>query len=188
MMDPGSVLITAAPYLMAASAGISAISAVMGGQQRSAAFQAQAAADERNADQARVNAAVQMNQAEAEAARTDAATRRRSAAAYNLSAASGGDPSYGSPLDLMADIAAEGALDSQIQRWKGTLAAQGMLAQANGLDAQAGFNRNAGDAAATAGFIQGGASLLNAGASYGMANLRLSRGLPSSGIMGGLDG
>ncbi len=166
-------LILAAPYLAAASAGISTISAVMGGQQQAAALEQQAEADRRNAQQTRINAAVQLNQAEAEAARTEAGTRRRVASAFNLAGSSGGDPTYGSPLDLMGDMAAEGALDAAIQRWKGRSAAQGALAQAGGLEAQAGFNDSAADAAGTAGLIRGGTTLLGGLAQYGTTQLRM---------------
>jgi hypothetical protein len=166
-----AALIAAAPYLMAASAGISAISAITGGQQQQAAYEAQAAADRRNADQSRINAGVALNQAEAEAARTEAETRRRVAGGFNSAAASGVDPGFGSPLDVLGDIAAEGALDTQIQRWKGRAGARAQLAQADGFEQSALFAQDAGSAAATSGFIRAGTTLLGGLAQYGSMNL-----------------
>lgn len=166
-------LILAAPYLMAASAGISAISAITGGMQQQAALERQADADRRNAEQARINAAAQMNQAEAEVQRGEGETRRRTASAFNLAGASGGDPSYGSPLDLMGDIAAEGALDAQIKRYKGRAAGNAALAQAGALETQAGFSDSAASAAGTAGFVRAGGTLLSGLGSYGTAQQRI---------------
>lgn len=176
-------LLLAAPYLAAASAGISTISAVMGGQQQQAAYEAQAQGQRNQAAQARANAAAQMNQAEAEAARTQGTTRRRVATAFNQASASGGDATYGSPLDLMGDIAAEGALDAQIQRWKGRAGATAAMTQANTLDAQAGFNDAAGSAAGTAGLIRGGTTLLGGLAQYGSAQLRMQQPYGQQGYM-----
>lgn len=162
-----AALLAAAPYLTAASAGISAISAIAGGQQQQAAANAQAGAERRNAEQARINAAVQMNQAEAEAARTEGTTRRRVAAGFNAAAASGVDPGFGSPLDVLGDIAAEGALDTQIQRWRGRAAGQAQLAQAGAFEQSALFAEQAGSAAATGGMIRAGTTLLGGLAQYG---------------------
>lgn len=158
-----------------AGAGLSAISAISGGQQRQQAFEQQAEADRRNAEQARINAGAQMNQAEAEAQRTEGVTRRRVASAFNAAGASGGDTSYGSPLDLMGDIAAEGALDAQIARYKGRAAGNASLAQAGSLDAQAGYADSAAGQAGTAGFVQAGATLLGGVASYSAAKLRMGQ-------------
>lgn len=165
-------LILAAPYLAAASAGVSVISSIMGGQQQAAAYEQQAEADRRNAEQARINAAVQMNSAEAEAARNDATTRRRVAAGFNAAAASGVDPGFGSPLDVLGDIAAEGALDTQIARWKGRAAGNAQLAQAANFDASAGYASDAAGQAGTAGFIRAGSTLLGGLGQYGSMNLR----------------
>jgi hypothetical protein len=167
-----AALLAAAPYLAAASAGVSVISSIMGGQQQQQALEAQAEGERRNAEQARINAAVQMNSAEAEAARGEAQTRRRVASGFNAAAASGVDPGFGSPLDVMGDIAAEGALDTQIQRWKGQAAGNAQLAQAASFDRSAGFTDDAAGQAGTAGFIRAGTSLLGGLAQYGNANLR----------------
>jgi len=168
-------LILAAPYLTALGAGVSAISAITGGNQQAAAMEQQAAADRRNAEQQRINAGVQLNQAEAEAARTEAGTRRRVASGFNQAAASGVDPGYGSPLDLLGDIAAEGALDTQIQRWKGRAGATAQLAQAGAFEQSALFADDAADQARTSGFIRAGTTLLGSAAQYGAMRMPSAR-------------
>lgn len=175
-------LILAAPYLTAASAGISAISAVMGGQQQAQALEAQAESDRRNAQQSRINAAVQLNSAEAEAARTEAATRRRVASGFNAAAGSGVDPGFGSPLDLLGDIAAEGALDTEIQRWKGRAAGRAQLAQAGAFEQSALFAEDNASSAGTTGFIRAGTTLLGGLAQYaGMRTTPSVAGMRSAG-------
>lgn len=170
-----TALIAAAPYLLAASTAVSTISAVMGGQQQAAALNQQAEADRRNAEQQRINAGVSLNTAEAEAARTEGQTRRRVAAGFNQAAGSGVDPGFGSPLDLLGDIAAEGALDTAIQRWKGRSGANAQLAQAGAFDIQAGYADSAASAASTAGFIRGGTTLLGGLAQSGDMLTRIGR-------------
>jgi hypothetical protein len=129
----------------------------------------------RNAEQQRINAGVQLNQAEAEAARTEAGTRRRVASGFNQAAASGVDPGYGSPLDLLGDIAAEGALDTQIQRWKGRAGATAQLAQAGAFEQSALFADDAADQARTSGFIRAGTTLLGSAAQYGAMRMPSAR-------------
>jgi hypothetical protein len=165
-------LILAAPYLAAASTGISAISAISGAQQQSAAMATQAEYQRANAEQARINAGSALNASEAEAARAEAQARRRSATAFNAAAGSGVDPTFGSPLDLMADIAAEGALDTQIQRWKGRNQAAGYQTQAGNFEAQGAASDIAGSNVAAAGPIRAGTTLLGGLAQYGMMRSR----------------
>jgi hypothetical protein len=162
-----------APYIAAASGAVSAISAISGGMQQSAALEQQAAADRRNADQARVNAGVALNTAEAEAARTEQQTRRRVATGLNQAAGSGVDPFYGSPLDVLADMSAEGALDKEIIRWKGRNAANAQLGQAGNFETQAGYADQAADDATSAGFVRAGTTVLGAAANYGTMRLRM---------------
>jgi dihydroxyacetone kinase len=178
-----AALTAAAPYLAMASAGISAISAITGGNQQAAAMEQQAAADRANADQSRVNAAVQLNQAEAEAARTDSQTRRRVAAGFNQAAASGLDPGFGSPLDLLGDIAAEGALDTQIQRWKGRAGGAAQLAQAGAFERSALFADQGADQARTSGYIRAGTTLLGGAAQYGMMRMPTLRPAGTGGAL-----
>ena len=190
MMDPGSLLIAAAPYLLAGSTVLSTVGAIMGGQQQSAALRRQADADAANAAQSRANAAAQLNQSEAEVQRTQQQTRRRVASGFNTAGASGVDPSFGSPLDVMGDVAAEGALDAAIQRWKGKAAADGQLAQAGNFDRAAANDSAAAGQAGTAGFIRAGTSLLGGLAQYGTAQLRMrgpSTATAAGGIYGGLE-
>lgn len=168
-----AALAAAAPFLTVASGVVSAVGAIMGGQQQAAALEAQAQADRANAEQQRINAGQALNQSEAEAQRTENQARRRAAAAFTQAAGSGIDPQSGSPLDLMADIAAEGALDVQIQRWKGRNQAAAYQAQAAGFERQAGFAQQSAGEAATGGFIRAGTSILGGLAQYGTMRTRM---------------
>jgi hypothetical protein len=165
-------LLLAAPYIAAAGTAVSAIASLQGSQQQSAALTQQAAVNPANAEQARANAGIAANAGEAETARTEADARRRSAAAFNSAAASGVDPGFGSPLDLMADMAAEGALDVQIQRWKSRQQAQGYMVQASNFEAQARGNRGAAADVAAAGPIRAGTTLLGGLAQFATIGAR----------------
>lgn len=166
-------LLLVAPYIAAASTGLSVVSSIAQGQQQSAALSQRAEYDRANAEQARINAGSALNASEAEAARGEATARRRSATAFNAAAGSGVDPTFGSPLDLMADVAAEGALDTQIQRWKGRNQAQGYLTQAGNFTNQAAGNEQAASDVASAGRIRGGTTLLGGLAQVGMMQTRM---------------
>jgi len=137
---------TAAPYLAIGGSVLSAIGSIQGAN-------AQADALERNAQVARVNAGSALAQSEAEAARQERDNRRRIATAVNAGAASGVDVASGSPLDLMADLAAEASLDEQITRWRGARQANASLTQGRQQLDQAGQTR-------TAGFMSAGTTLL----------------------------
>lgn len=174
---------------LVASTLLSAGSSIVGGMQQNAAADRQAEADRSNAEQSRINAGVALNASEAEAARTQQATRRRVATAANQAGASGIDPGFGSPLDVMADISAEGALDAQIQRWKGSNQGRSYLAQASGYEQRANAAEAAGSDAFTGGLIRAGTTVLGGAARYGQMQMRMSNpGSPSGGIYGGLDG
>lgn len=145
-MDPGTII-------AAGSALLGAVGSIRAGN-------AQAAALERNAAIERENAGTALASAEADAARQQTADQRRRATALNAAGASGVDPTSGSPLDLMADMAAEGALDQEITRWRGrTRANAGLQAASNDLAAA--------DQASTAGYLNAGTTLLtSAGKAY----------------------
>jgi hypothetical protein len=139
--------------LAVASTAVSAASAVSAGQQ-------QAAMANHNADIQRVSAGTALASSEADAARIQDRTRRTLATGVNNQAGSGVDPTTGSPLDVMSDMAAQGSLDSQIAEWKGR---QG----AAGLEDQAGVSRLQAGQAATAGYMQAGSTLLGGAARAG---------------------
>lgn len=147
-----------ATTIMMAMAAVSGVVGAVGSIQ---AGNAQSAALERNAEVGKVNAGSQLAQSEAEAARQQTANQRRIATATNAAAGSGVDVGSGSPLDVMGDLAAEGALDEQITRWKGRRAADAYRQQSTNDSAAA-------DQASTAGYLNAGTTLLTtAGRAYG---------------------
>ena len=168
-MDPTFALVATI-----ASTVLSAGSSIVGGIQQSNAADRQAEADRNNAAQARINAAVALNTSEAETQRAQQQTRRRVATAANQFGTSGVDPGFGSPLDVMADMSAEGALDAQITRWKGSNQARAYQAQAAGYDQRAGNAEQAGQDALTGGFIRAGTTVLGGAARYGQMQMRMS--------------
>jgi hypothetical protein len=135
---------------MAISTALSAYGAVS---------QASAQEDIANANEAAAkrNAGAALASGEADAARQTRNTQRQLASAENTLGAAGIDPSSGSALDVQADMAAEGSLDSQIARWKGQQAARGYLDQANVYSIQ-------GSNASTAGGLTAASTLLGGAA------------------------
>jgi hypothetical protein len=138
--------------LTGASALVGAAGAISSGRQQAAANRYNAQVAEANADRAVLTS-------EAEAAREGDRNRRRLATSANAFGASG-LALEGTPLDVMADLASEAALDEQIIRWRGRT-------QAQGLRTQAAQDRAAAQRATTAGYGQAGATLLTAGARLG---------------------
>lgn len=152
---------------------VSTVGSIVGAQQQSAALNARAEYDRANAEQARINAGTALNVGEAEVQRGEMQARRRAAAAFAQAGASGVDPAFGSPLDLMGDIAAEGALDTQIQRWKAVNQAQGYVTQAGNFAAQGAMNDQAAGEASTAGLFRAGGTLLGGLSNYAMMRTRM---------------
>src|SRR6185437_14237589 len=142
----GSQLATLASYASLASGGIAALAALRSGATQAAVASANAAA-------ARINAGSSMNAAEAEAARIEANNRRTLATAANNAGANGIQTGSGSALDLMGDMAAQGALDVQIARWRGST-------QGGAYMTQAGQQSAAVAAAPLAGALTAGSTLL----------------------------
>lgn len=164
-MDPGTII-----------AGVTGVLGAFGAMQSG---QAQAAAFERNAQIDKENAGQAAFAAEADASRQQTAMRRRMATARNAAAASGVDIASGSPLDVMADIAAESALDVAVTRWRGRQRSNAYLTQAGNDMASA-------DQAEAAGIFGAGTTLLTgAGRAYGsFTSSRSSAGnstIPSTG-------
>jgi hypothetical protein len=162
---------TAALVAFAASAAATAAGTIMAGQQEQQQANLQAQAQEFNAAEQRTQAGLQMGAADAEAARMGDANRRRLASAANAVGATGAQTGTGTPLDLMADLAAEASLDEEIIRWRGTQAGTASLRQARITDWQATGTRQQGRVARDAAYLKAGTDLLASGAriygSYG---------------------
>jgi hypothetical protein len=148
----GGGSITTGTVLTGLSAAVGALGAISSGRQQAAANRYNAQVAEQNAERAVLTS-------EAEAAREGDRNRRRLATSANAFGASGLDMT-GTPLDVMADLASEAALDEQIIRWRGRT-------QAARFQSQAAQDRAAAQRATTAGFGQAGATLLTAGARLG---------------------
>lgn len=80
---------------------------------------------EYNATLARNNAAAADQAGQQEAGRLYDQHRRAMATARATQGASGADVNLGSPVDVMADLAGQAALDEEIARWRGRRAAAG---------------------------------------------------------------
>ena len=148
----GGGAVTTGTVLTGLSALVGAAGAISSGRQQAAANRYNAQVAEQNAERAVLTS-------EAEAAREGDRNRRRLASSANAFGASG-LALEGTPLDVMADLASEAALDEQIIRWRGRT-------QAQGLRTQAAQDRAAASRATTAGYAQAGATLLTAGARLG---------------------
>jgi hypothetical protein len=152
-----STAATVAPYLSVASAGIGALSNIASGNAQSAALQAQASTDQINAGTALTTAAASMQRNQIRAEQTVATTA-------NTYGGDGINSGTGSPLNVMASQAAQGALDSEIIRWQGGQQASADLNAAT----QANY---AASQASTAGLVNAGTTLLTAGARYATSQL-----------------
>lgn len=147
-----STIASVSPYLTLASAGISALGSVASGQQQAAALRANQYGDQ-------VNAGMALESSAAQEQRQQIAARQTVAGAANTYGASGVDPTNGSPLDVLAEQAGQGALNSEITRWQGQTQANSYLYGAS----QAGYQA---DQAADAGALTAGTTLLTSGARY----------------------
>ena len=148
-------LAAAAPYLMAASAAMTAVSAIQQGNAANSAAKYNASVANNNAVAARQKAA-------SDAARQEREGRLRAGANRAASGASGvgGVGGAGSPLDILEANAAQEELDR-------LTIIHGGEVQAIGFENTARSELAAGKAAKKAGMFKAGSSLLMAGASYG---------------------
>ena len=112
----GTALAAASPYIMAASAGLSVLSGISQASQAEAAGKAQADAFNQQADAA---LALAKNKAAQE---RDKYNRLAASQKANLGA-SGVDVNQGSPLDVLADTDAEGAVSAMQLLYSGELEA-----------------------------------------------------------------
>jgi len=145
----GSTVVTLGQAFTAVSALTSVIGAITGGQQASAAGEFNAQLAERNATIARQRAGA-------------AATRLRRQQRRDIGAATAGFLASGvqlagTPLDFLADLAAEQELEAR-------LVEAGGLIEASGLTAQARISRFEGQQAQTAGFLSGAGTILGTAA------------------------
>jgi hypothetical protein len=148
LFDPGTALLVA-------SSAVGAIGAIKQGNDA-------AAAGNFNAAQLESRAQTERDQAAAQAQIDQQNTRRRMGEAYAAAGASGIDPSQGSPLSVMSDLAAQGELTRRLSLYRGDVAATGDLNQAA-------VSRYQGKLAQQAGMMKGVGILVGNAAAYGLA-------------------
>lgn len=142
----------AVPYLLAASAAVSAIGAIQQGQAAKSAANYNATLEQMNARAARQDAADQ-------AAQVDRENYLRLGAIRANQGKSGGAAGEGSVLDILSDAASQGELERQYVLKAGERKAFGHEASAN-LDRAQGRN------AQTGSYLKAGSELLSGGANY----------------------
>jgi len=165
----------AIPYLIAASAVVSAVSAIQQGKAAKAAADFNATVNTQNAQIARSDAAGQAAQIERENALRLGAIRA-------AQGKSGGAADSGSVLDVLGDQAAQGELEKQYAIYQGEQRARGYTNTAT-------LDTASGKAAQKAGYMKAGTELVGGGAkaynAYSSNNLTRTGG--SSGWTSGYD-
>lgn len=151
----------AVPFLMIASAAMSAVSAMQQGQ-------AAKSAANYNAQINLQNATITRQQAAQQAAQQDRENYLRLGAIRAAQGATGGRGDAGSVLDVLADAASQGELERQNILYQGELAARGYTNTAQ-LDTFSGAN------AARSGYLKAGSELLAGAANSYNAYSRLKR-------------
>jgi hypothetical protein len=143
----------AAPALPFIAAGASIAGTALAAKGAADAGAAQQSAYNANAAAQRVKAQTDQDAAEAEARLTETANERRYGGIRSDYAAAGVDVNTGSPLEVMADQHAQGALQASLQRYQGKVQALQDVQSAD-------INVQQGRAAKSAGNITAGATLL----------------------------
>lgn len=153
----------AIPYVLAASAVVSAVSAIRQGNAAEAAANFNAQIAEQNAVAARQQSAAQAKQIERE-------NYMRLGSIRAAQGKSGGASGEGSVLDVLAYSAAQGELDKQNAVYGGEMSARGYTNTAS-------LDRYRGDTALTAGYMKAGTELLSGASSAYTSYNRITRGV-----------
>lgn len=151
----------AIPFVVAASAAISAIGAIQQGKAAKAAADYNATINLQNAEIARSNA-------QAQAGQIDRENYLRLGAIRAAAGKSGGASSEGSVLDVLGDVAAQGELEKQQAIYQGELGARGYTNTAT-------LDTFSGKSAQTSSYYKAGAELLGGGASAYSTYSKLNR-------------
>jgi hypothetical protein len=130
--------------MAAISIAASVLSGVMGAIGAIQQGNAAAAASEYNARLARIQAGSAAMAGSAQEARLQDQNARRLATARNAAGANGVQIDSGTPLDVMADLAGQGALDAELVRWRTQNQVNAGLSQAAMDDANAKTYRQSG--------------------------------------------
>ena len=147
---------------VAAAASVAGSFVQATGQQQ--AGQEQQQADQYNAAVQRQNATIATQQAQSQAAIDKQQTERNLGQIAATYGAAGIDPTEGSPLMVMADQAATGELNRQLDLYRGSVAATSNINQANILTYQGRQAASAGTTAAAGTILSGAARVAPAAA------------------------
>lgn len=152
-----------APILAIGGTLLSAFGSIQQGRQRQQAANFNAALAQRESQSSQVRGNVSVQASGAAAAREERLGRRRRGAAQAAIGASGITLS-GSSLDVLADLAAESALDVELARFEGDLASFETREQVVSKQAESAQARRRGKQARRSGLFQAGGTLLTGGA------------------------
>lgn len=155
--------------LMIASSALSAIGAIKQGQAQAANYNAQANANDYNAVVAQNNAKIAADQANVQEEQQRRHFRELQGQAY-AGIAQSGSGFDGSNADILKQNAVNNELDALTIRYEGQNKVASLESQAQIEKYNAATNRMNAKEAKKAGYINAGASLLNAGASYSYYN------------------
>lgn len=149
------------PYIVAASAVVSAVSSIQQGK-------AAKAASDYNATISMQNAEISRSNARAEAGQISRENYLRLGAIRAAAGRNGGVSGEGSVLDVLGDVAAQGELEKQQALYQGDLAARGYTNTAT-------LDRFSGKNAQRAGYMKAGTDLLGGAANTYTSYNRLNR-------------
>ena len=142
----------AIPYIMAAGAAVSAVSAIQQGQSAKATAKYNAAMAEQNAALAKQDTQVALQQKQRE-------TYLRLGAIRAAQGKGGGAADEGSVLDILGDVASQGELERQRIAMGGAIRERDFTASAN-------LDRSRGKSAETQSYLSAGSELLSGGTDY----------------------
>lgn len=160
--------VAAAPLLLsAAGAGLSAYSAIQGGEARSGQLNYQAAVAENNKIVANQNAESAIEAGGAKAATTSMKGAAVGGSIKARQAASGVDVNTGSNVDVQEGQREAALLDTETVLHNADLQAYGYRSQAKNFEAEAQLDRSGADQAETAGYLKAGGGILGSASSLG---------------------
>lgn len=150
-----------------AGAGLSAYSAIQGGNAKSSQLNYQAAVAKNNAIISEQNAESAIEAGGAKAATTSMKGAAVGGSIKAKQAASGVDVNTGSNVDIQEGQREAALLDTEIVLHNADLQAYGYRSQAKNFEAEAGLAEAGADQAKTAGYLQAGAGILGSASSLG---------------------
>ncbi len=159
-----AILAAAAPYLMAGSAALGAISSIQAGQQASQSAKYNAAVQDNNAQLATQNATMAGREGAANAAIEQQKTRAAVGGIKAAQAANNIDVNSGSAVDVRSSAAELGELNAISIRSNAARTAYGYQTQSASDTAQSQLDKQQAKYDATAGYVKGATTLIGGAA------------------------